>query len=532
MTPATTTSRQTFSRSLLIVALTIVAYLPALGGGFIWDDDDYVTQNDNLRTEDGLVDIWLSPRSSPQYYPMVFTTFWLEFQLWGTSAAGYHIVNVLLHGLAAALLWRVLVTLDVPGAYLAALLFALHPVHVESAAWISERKNVLSAVLYFASGLLYLHWQASARGMSDRKWGLALALFVLALLSKTVTCSLPAALLLVTWWKRGRITRQDVVPLLPFFAIGLLLAINTAHLEVSHVQASGTEWDLSPVDRVLIAGRAVWFYATKLVLPVGLSFIYPKWTINPAQALQWAFPVGGLIALIVLWQMRDRWGRGPLVAALIFAGTLLPALGFFNIYPMRYTYVADHFQYHASAALLALIAAGLHRLGRGGYVVLVPLLLLTFIRAGVFRDAEVLWRDTWERNPNSWMVNLNLARTLIARDKDEDAWPYFERQVQLAPELPETHWNYGSSLLQRRRFDEALREYDEAIRLGGAHPLPQAYFGRGMVFMDQGRWAEAAAEFQRAVELKPDYASARAWYDAAMSQLGGNRPGALPPANR
>jgi tetratricopeptide (TPR) repeat protein len=227
--------------------------------------------------------------------------------------------------------------------------------------------------------------------------------------------------------------------------------------------------------------------------------------------------------------MRDRWGRAPLVATLIFIGTLVPALGFFNIYPMRYTYVADHYQYHASAAMLALIAAGLSRLGRGAYVLVLPLLLLCFLRAAIFRDAETLWRDTLETNPNSWMVHLNLGRTLLKNpDQRDEAFHHFERQVQLAPQLPETHWNYGSSLLLRRRYDDALAAYDEAIRLGGAKPLPQAYFGRGMVFMDQSDFASAAAEFQRAIELKPDYHAARQRFAEAMARLRQSSPGAFP----
>ena len=512
-TPRKTTVRL----ALLLYVLTLMAYAPALRGGFIWDDDDYVENNANLTSARGLIDIWASPRTSPQYYPLVFTTFWVEHQFWDARATGYHVVNVLLHATAALLLWRVLIALEIPAAFLAACLFAIHPVQVESVAWITERKNVLCGVFYFASALAYLHWMQ--RG--DRRDRLiALVLFVAALLSKTVACSLPAALLLVIWWKRGRVSQRDVFALVPFFAIGLALGMWTVYFERSHVQAVGAEWHLSVIERVLVAGRALWFYLGKLILPVNLSFIYPRWPIDPRDPIQWAFPIGVIVALIVLWRMRDRWGRGPLVAALIFCGTLVPALGFFNIYPMRYTFVADHYVYHASAAILVLVAAALHRWSpRGSFIVLIPLLVLTLMRSYVLADTERLWRDTLAKNPDSWMVHLNLARVLAARPETRaEAWQHFDEQARLAPNLPEAQWNYGSSLMHRRRYDEALAAFAEAIRLGGDHPLPQVYFSRGLAYLDLRQWDLAIADFGRALELKPDYPAAAKWLGYAIVQ--------------
>ena len=512
---------------MLLYALTLLAYAPAIRGGFIWDDDDYVENNANLRSPRGLIDIWTAPRTSPQYYPMVFTTFWMEYQLWGDSATGYHLINALLHATAAVLLWRLLVALEIPAAYLAAIIFALHPVHAESVAWITERKNVLSAVFYFASALLYVAWASrpsvpaepqskkSSGGTRTQRWGLyllALILFIAALLSKTVTCSLPAALLFVLWWKRDRISRREAISLTPFFVIGFALAMMTVWFERSHVQAVGPEWDISSADRILIAGRAVWFYLAKLVLPVNLSFIYPRWTIDPRDPVQWAFPVGVIVALVVLWRMRERWGRGPLVAALIFVGTLVPALGFFNIYPMRYSFVADHFQYHASVAIIVLIAIGLDRLLRRipkpheYAIVIAPLLALTMFRSAVYRDVEILWRDTLAKNPDSWMVHLNLAKELAKRGNDVEAQKHFERQAELAPQLAETHWNLAINLARRKQYDAALAEYDRALERDPR--FPQAFFGRGNVFRERGDFATAAAEYRHAIELKPDYAEA------------------------
>jgi Tfp pilus assembly protein PilF len=544
--PRPTSAKKVLGLSLLLLALTLVAYLPALRGGFIWDDDDYVTNNPNLTSISGLWDIWAHPTASPQYYPMVFTTFWAEYQLWGARPFGYHLDNVLLHAISSILLWRILALLRIRGCFLAACLFAVHPLMVESVAWVTERKNVLSGVFYLLAGLVYLNRSMGVPPMSDTgrlnmdgghlfpaSWFFAMGLFVLALLSKTVTCSLPAALLLIMWWKRGRITRRDILPLIPMFILGLALAMYTAYLERTHVQASGTEWSYGPIDPILIAGRAIWFYATKVVLPFNLSFVYPKWTIDPHAAWQWGFPVGVLIVLIVLWLQRRRWGRSPLVVALFFMGTLIPALGFFNIYPMRYTLVADHYAYLATIGLLVPISFGIlalwdrifdlsgvaRELARGFQplcilISILPLLALTMFRANVYRDSESLWRDTLLKNPHSWMVHLNLAKVLASQGREAEAQHQFQQQLKLAPELPETHWNYGINLARRGLLDQALDEYALAIKLGGAHPLPQAFFGKGNVYLEQGKLAQSAEAFEQATRLKPDYA--QAWFNLAL----------------
>jgi hypothetical protein len=280
----------------LLVLLPFLIYFPAINGGFIWDDDAYVTENATLRSAEGLKQIWFSPNATPQYYPLVFTTFWLEHKLWDLNPSGYHVTNIFLHGLNALLLWRLLRYLKVSWALLAAAGFALHPVHVESVAWITERKNVLSGVFYFSAAILmvkYLRLGESPISKPGDQWKnflLALWFFICALMSKTVTCSLPAAILLMIWWKRGRIQKRDVSILLPFFILGLSAGLFTVWLERHHVGALGGEWNFSVMERILIAGRALWFYAGKLLWPADLSFSYPRWKIDAGLWRQYLWP--------------------------------------------------------------------------------------------------------------------------------------------------------------------------------------------------------------------------------------------------
>jgi tetratricopeptide (TPR) repeat protein len=543
-------------KGALIVLLTVLAYLPALRGGFIWDDDDYIIKNKSLREPGGLQHIWTDVRATPQYYPLVHTAFRMEYQMWGLRPVGYHVINILLHTLAALLLWRLLLRLQLPGAWLAALLFALHPVAVESVAWITERKNVLSAVFYFAAALAYLRFTpvnesvviatkssrrnpASAQSPSYnwRWYGVALVLFVCALLSKSVTCSFPAAMLLVFWWKRGRLGWRDVLPLVPFFLVGLGLALNTAHLEKVRVGAVGPEWEIPFLERVLIAGRALWFYAGKLFWPADLTFIYPRWTISAAVWWQWLFPAGAALVVGGLWFLRDKIGRGPLVAVLFFAGTLFPALGFFNVYPMRYSFVADHFQYLASVGLLVAAAVVLTRVAaRAIYVLPLALGVLTWQQTQVYHDLETLWRDTIQKNPGCWLAYANLSNlrqaagdpveadalcrtalrlkpdsevalndlgaSLVKQGHLDEGITYLERGLAVNPNGVALLVNYGLFLQRKGQIDKAMEYYQRALAIDPADA--QALMNMGTALTTQNRRAEAKMAFEAAIDSRPD----------------------------
>ena len=521
--------------ALVLGVITFIAYESVLRDGFIWDDNSYVTQNHALRSLDGLRRIWSEPRSSPQYYPLVFSSFWVEYHLWGGQPLGYHVVNILLHSLNAFLLWRVLLRLNVPGAVLAALIFALHPVQVESVAWITERKNLLSTAFYLLAMLAYFRFRPLTEdaAIGSRDWRfylLAIALFLGALLSKTVACSLPAVILLLTWWKKGRIEKPDVVALSPMFAIGAVLGMVTVWLETKHVGASGAEWSLSFVQRCLLSGRALWFYAGKLFWPHEFTFIYARWEIDPRSWWQYLYPLAALAVLTSLWVFRRRIGRGPLVAACAFAITLFPALGFFDIYPFRYSFVADHFQYLASAGLIALVVSGVttnyERIEQpsrqvGAVVIAVALVILgttTWRQGRIYLGVETLWRDTLAKNPDCWMAWNNLGSVLFGEGKSGEAIAHYEQALRVNPNVAEAHYNLGTALFQMGRVKDAIGHYEQAIRLKAN--FAEAHSSLGIALVSQGKSGQAITHYEQALTINPDYAEAHNNLGLALGRLG------------
>lgn len=512
------------------MALIAIAYLPAMQGGFVWDDDSYVTANPTLHGLRGLWRIWFEPGATPQYYPLTFTSFWLEVRIWGLEPRGFHVVNVALHAVVSLLLWRLLVHLELPFAWLGAALFAVHPVHVESVAWITERKNVLSGAFALGSALCFLRWADTGPGGSRRWWAASMGLFVAALLGKTATCVLPPALFLVRWWKRGAVPRREVLGLLPLLATGIVLALGTAWLERYHVGARGTEWPLTPPERVLVAGRALWFYASKLVWPHPLIFNYPAWRIDVSAWWQLVPPLAALGLAATLFLLRRRLGRGPLTATLLFAGGLVPVLGFIDFYPMRYSYVADHFNYLPSMSLLALAAAGVGTAARrsgpsgrrallvGVAGVLCLLAIRTHHQSHAYRDLESLWRDTIAKNPASWLAHNNLGNLLSERGELDEALPHWREAVRIDPNRGEIHGNLGGAAMAQGRLEEAEAHYREALRL--APDSARERMNLGVVLVARGRPSEALPEYLESLRLAPGNPTVYNDLGVALAALG------------
>ena len=528
--------RREFSAAVFVVCTTVLAYLPSLSGTFLWNDRDYVTKT-ALRSVEGLGRIWTELGATEQYYPLLHSAFWAQHRLWGDNPLGYHIVTMLGHAAAAVLFALVLRRLTVPGAWIAALLFALHPVHVESVAWITEQKNTLSLVLYLGAAWVYLQFDATRR---PRDYAAALALFFLSLLCKTVTATLPAALLVALWWKRGRLDlRRDIGPLAPWLVLGAAAGIFSSWVERNYFGAQGAAFDLPLPERGLVAGRAVWFYLGKLAWPSGLNFIYPRWTPDAADAGQWLFPAGVAALAIALWWRRRRT-RAPLAAFLIFVGSLFPVLGFVNLYGALYSWVWDHWQYLPDLAPLALAGAALQRLGdwlaprfRGGGPALLAALaggygILTWTHCGIFRNSETLYRATLARNPSCWLAHYNLA-TELSRipGRDPEAIAEFEATLQVRPDLAEAHLNFGTVLArQPGRGSEAIAQYETALRI--KPDLAEAHYSLGnalLAFPD--RLPEALAHFEAALRSKPDLIEAHLVLGNVLAHLPGRRDEAV-----
>ncbi len=500
-----------------LLALTLVVFAGTFRNGFIWDDDDYIINNETLQNADGLSRIWFDIGATPQYYPLVFTTFWLEHHVWGLHPVGYHVVNVLLHAASAILLWLVLRRLEVPGAWLAAALFAIHPVQVESVAWITERKNVLAGVFVFATMLCYLEFagigRRANRAIDGRAWYVtALALFTAALLSKTVACTLPFVLAALIWWKRGKLTRHDLLPLLPLVAMGAALGLLTVWVERHHVGTKFVDLGIQGLDRPLIAGRAIWFYLSKLVAPVSICFNYPRWTIDPHVGWYYVWPAAVLLLTAALWRQRSVWGRGPFTAWACFIIVLGPALGFVDVYPMRYSFVADHFQYLACAAPLALLAA----LGVGAWQrfatsslgprVVIPMGVLAAL-GGLswklthnYAGNDTVWRATIRTNPQSWMAMTNYAHMLAADGQSDEATKLLRKALTLRDDMPEIHRNLGS-LLMSTEPAAALTHLRRAVELAPNDSEQRTLLATALE--KNGQLREAYDEYSLAARLDP-----------------------------
>jgi tetratricopeptide (TPR) repeat protein len=442
---------------------------------------------------------------------------------------GYHVVNVVFHAFNALLVWILLFRLSIPGAWFAAALFALHPLHVESVAWVAERKNVLSVAFYLLSAMAYFRVSGLDRSAAPGRWRfyvLSLALFCAALLSKTATVTLPAALLLVLWWKRGRLRPADVYPVVPMFLLAMAMGLLTLRIETTRGGASGDLWDLSWIERFLVAGRALGFYATKLIWPLGLSFNYERWAIDAGVWRQYLHPLIVVALLAGLWSSRKRLGRGPLVAALFFAGTLLPTLGFFNVYFFRYSYVADHFLYPASLGPIALAAAGAARLaprlGKAsaivGGIVLMLLFGLSWNRSRAFESMETICLDVLHKNPSSWLANNNLGDIYMKRGELEDAVAHFEKALASAPTYIETHLNLAIAEMNRGRFDEATRHARRAIELRPQNMC--GYHALGDAILRAGKPDVAVHWYREALRREPDFFKAQLNLGIALTQSG------------
>jgi tetratricopeptide (TPR) repeat protein len=551
--------------AFLLIALVFVSYARVFNAGFIWDDESHLTRNPCIVGPLGLKEVWTSARAV--YYPLVLTTFWTVHKFAGLSPWPYHLLNVFLHAGSAVLLWQILRQLNVRGAWLGAALWALHPVMVQSVAWVTELKNTQSGFFYLLSIFCFLKWDKRLRKLSstpriqdaaiqgrldprpplrqtgdDRSllFASSLVFFILATLSKPSVVMLPVVLALCIWWRTRRVQWRDIAALAPFVLISALASVWTIFEQKFHAGATGTEWAQTWPDRLIIAGRAIWFYLAKLIWPHPLIFIYPRWEIDSSQVTAYLPLLAALGGLLALWLNRAKWSRAVFFAATYYVVSLFPVLGFFSVYFFRYSFVSDHFQYLASMGPLALAGAGIvAAVGRFGETpfrlasdtdalqfsgniaavrskslrllatagtCLLLLVVLTWRQTAVYHNLVTLYTATLTRNPGCWMAHYNLGITLNEQGDTDGAISHYREAVELWPGYAEAHYNLGRLLVQKGQLDEAITHYEKALEIDPADA--EAHNNLGAALFASGRVDEAIAHYRKALTIRRDYADA------------------------
>ena len=492
----------------------------------------YVAKNAFLHSSDALGKIWLAPPGI-NYFPITTSLQWAQWQLWGNSTLGYHLTNIGLHLLSAFLFWRLLGTLGMRRAWLGGLLFAVHPLAVESVAWISEVKNALSLPPLLLAMGSYVRFCERGRGV--RPYCLALFWFLFAMLCKSTVAMFPAAILLYSWWRQGRLRWTDAKASLPFFAISFGLGLLTVWFEHHRV----VDYQFVPpegmITRVAAAGLAIAFYLEKSVFPVGLLPIYSRWRLDPLSAVQWmpwlAFGCLGLW----LYAKRASWGRHAILGLGWFAINLAPVLGLIGMAYLRISRVADHFAYVSLLGVVGMAAAffemghgrpGTGRLARtcSALALACPLALAaalaveTHVYAAVFRDEKTLWTQVLRHNPDAWIAHYDLANILRDEGRLDEAIAHYEQALRIKPDLAEAEDNLGVALtLAGRRF-EAIRHYEAALRL--MPDMPEVHDNLGLTLANLGRFDEAIAHYEKALQSMPDSAEVHNNLGLALAGVG------------
>ena len=543
--------RRDWFGALLLIAFVFTAYSQVFRADFIWDDESHLTQNPCVVGPLGLKEIWTTTQAV--YYPLVLTTFWALHKFAGLNPLPYHALNVLLHAVAAILLWRVLRLLQVRGAWFGAALWSLHPVMVQSVAWVTELKNTQSCVFYLLSIFFFFKWEDQGAAVSRPlpQWqtgghrplvfALSLLFFLLATLSKPSVVMLPLVLALCVWWMRGKIRWRDTLAFAPFALISAVASAWTIWEQRFHARAVGPEWVQTFPERLIIAGKAIWFYLGKLVWPHPLIFIYPRWHVDSSKVVAYLPLMAAMAALIALWFVRPQLGRALLFAAAYYVISLFPVLGFFSVYFFRYSFVSDHFQYLASMGPLALAGAGIATLlvrfcGTPDHlasypetvprscntiasprrqlvissalcgILLVLLGFLTWRQTAEYHNLFALYTATLEKNPRSWMAHYNLGIVLGEQGEADQAIEHYRQAVALRPDYAEAHYNLGRLLVQRGQLNDAIAHYERAAAINPADAAAQNNLG--VTLFGIGRADDAIAHYQKALEIRPDYAEA------------------------
>jgi protein O-mannosyl-transferase len=518
---------------LILILSVILTYAPVWKANFIWDDDTILTANPCIVGPLGLKEIWTT--NAADICPLTLTTFWLEHALWGLSPLPYHVVNVLMHAACAVLLWRVLRGLGAQGAWLGAALWALHPVAVESVAWITEMKNTESGVFFLLSVLFFVRWLKAIDLGRRTGWGwnpgLTMFFAALAMASKSSAVVLPVVLCLCAWWLEGRWHWRNVEKAVPIFLMAFAASASSIYTQgLPLAKMSDPQWVRPWPERLAAAGDAIWFYLGKLLWPHPLITIYPRWQIDARQWLSYLPLVAVIVVLLCFWLRRELWSRACFFAFAYFIVALLPVLGLIDTFIFRYSFVFDHFQYLASIGPLALGGTGLVWLSdfiipkkTWSRAALCAGLLLVLGMASwqgtrVYESEHALWTDVLAKNPNCWLGHYNLGNALLQKGGFDDAVAEYRKALEINPNYLEAHGNLGLALFQKGEVDDAVAQYQKALEINAGYV--QGYYNLGVALFQKGQLDGAIAQFQKALEINPSHANARYNLGVTLFQKG------------
>ncbi|HEX4263959.1 MAG TPA: tetratricopeptide repeat protein [Verrucomicrobiae bacterium] len=495
-----------------ILAAVFLAYWPIVPGTFLMDDRRLV------ETDNPLVNGQLLPLSIwfQTDFPLCNLAFLLEWRAWGYHPEFYHLASMTLHALSAVLVWRLLSQLRIRGAWLAGMLFAVHPVCVNSVARIAELKNTLSLPFFLLSMLFYLRYEAAVlypenppdrpRRIATFYYTFSVIAFILALFTKTSTVMLPVALLACAAWQRRKLSRRDLVHTSPHFLLAMSFGLMSVWFQKYQALADQTLPPVSLPGRLVVASKVFLFYLEKILAPVNLCLVYPRW--DPGEhSLAAFFPMilictGGLLC----WGLRRGWGRHVLFALISFAILLFPALGFFDAQYLVKWQVSDHLQYLPLIAPLALVSAAMVRIMKSrrqwmSSAALLILFVLTSQRARVFSTQESLMRDTLAKNPLASDAHNDLGVVLARRQDVSGALEQFKAAAQTNPLNLAAHANLAQVLAAQGNFAEAKLHFRSIL---DAKPFDaDAHIRLAQILGAEGRFREGRAHLALALAFKP-----------------------------
>jgi len=503
----------------LLIILCLGVYASSCKNGFIWDDDDYVYNNSYIQNAEGLKYIWLS-RKTPQYYPIIFTMFWLEHKLWGLNPFGYHVVNLIFHIINALLLFLILQKLCPGFAFPVALLFAIHPIQVETVAWITERKNIMALFFFQLALLAYLRFD---RVGNIKSYLIVIGFFICALLSKSISVCFVFIPVLYKWFKDNKVNFREIKISLPLIFIGFLAAINTIYMEFYHVGARGVDWSLSLLGRFILSGRIALFYIYKVCFPFKFMFFYPRWSVDVTIWWQWIFSISVISFLIFLFYYRRHIGRAAIVLFSFYIISIFPALGFFNVYPMIYSFVADHFSYLSMPWLLLLICSSTYfifdklsnrflflksYLGKiSGWLIFSIIIISMCVKSQAltrnYNNIFIFWKDSIAKNPQSWMAYNNLGLAYARAGKDQEAIANYKKSIEINPKYVQAYNNLGLAFGRRGEHKQAIDYYRKALEINP--DSAETYNSLGLIYDSLGEFNKARGYYEKSIEIKPNY---------------------------